>query len=103
MQYMVIGRDGKDPNAMLRRRAARDEHLASVARMREAGTLVCAAALLDDLGQMIGSMMLVSFPSRTELDAWLRVEPYLLSGVWQDVAIQPAQLAPAFAHLLPTA
>jgi uncharacterized protein YciI len=102
MQYMVIGRDGTDPNAMLRRRAARDEHLALGERMNRAGTLVCAAALLDDSGQMVGSMLLVSFPSRVELDAWLRIEPYMIGGVWQKVQIEPAQLGPAFAHLLAT-
>lgn len=101
MQYMVIGRDGTDPNAMLRRRAARDEHLALVARMSQTGTVLCAAALLDDEGQPVGSMMLVAFPSRLELDSWLRLEPYMLSAVWQDVSIQSVALAPAFTHLLP--
>ncbi len=97
---MVLGRDGTDPNAMMRRRAARDEHLALGERMSRSGTLLCAAALLDELGQMVGSMMLVSFPSRVELDAWLRIEPYMIGGVWQDIQIQSAQLGPAFAHLL---
>lgn len=64
------------------------------------GSLLCGAALLDDEGQMVGSMYLVSFPSRVELDAWLRIEPYMLGGVWQDVQIQPAQLGPSFVHLL---
>lgn len=99
MQFTVIGRDGTDPNAMLRRRAARAEHLALGERMQQAGTLLCAVALLDEFGQMNGSVLLVSFSSRSELEEWLHIEPYMVGGVWENVQIQAAQLGPGFAHL----
>ena len=61
MQYIVIGYDGTDEKAMDRRLAVREEHLASVKKRFEAGEHLYGAAILDDEGKMIGSVMVVEY------------------------------------------
>ncbi|GAA3325292.1 hypothetical protein GCM10020331_056570 [Ectobacillus funiculus] len=48
---------------------------------------------------MIGSMMIVDYPSREELDNWLKVEPYVVGNVWQKLEIQPCRVAATFMEL----
>lgn len=95
-QFIVIGKDATDAEAPARRAAARDAHIAMVEAAHARGEQLMGAAMLDDDGNMIGSVMTVDFPSRTELDAWLKVEPYILQNVWQDVEIIPCKIPPVF-------
>ena len=46
------------------------------------------AAMWDGNNQMIGSMLLMDFPTRKELDAWLEHEPYVTGKVWEKLEIQ---------------
>ncbi len=77
MQFVVIGYDGKDDGAMARRLAVRDQHIALCDECAEKGEQILGVALLDDAGKMCGSVMIMNFPSRKELDAWLAKEPYV--------------------------
>ncbi len=43
--------------------------------------------------------MIVDYPSRAELDNWLKVEPYVVGNVWQRIDIKPAAVAPMFMEL----
>ncbi len=101
MQFVVIGRDATDEGALERRMAAREAHLGLVSKGVEEGRFLMGAALLDDHEKMVGSMMLVDFESRAELDAWLKTEPYVTGGVWNDVEVIPAKVAPSFVKFLP--
>lgn len=96
MQYLVTGYDGTDALAMERRLAARDAHLAAVTEASERGEHLYGAALLDEAGKMIGSFLVVSYPDREALDAWLRIEPYVVGGVWERVEVTPCRVAPVF-------
>lgn len=96
MQFLVIGYDGTDDKATDRRMAAREAHLAGVLKMKEAGTAIFGIALLDEQEKMIGSVMAMDFPSRTELDAWLKDEPYVRGNVWQKIDVFPARVPPLF-------
>jgi uncharacterized protein YciI len=42
---------------------------------------------------MVGSVMVVDFPTREELDAWLRTDPYVASGVWEQIEVHPYRAA----------
>lgn len=99
MQYIVIGLDGTDEKAIDRRLAAREEHLKGVERRFNAGEHLYGAALLDDTGKMIGSQMIVEYPSLDELNKWLEEEPYILGKVWEKVEIKPCKVAPLFMEL----
>jgi uncharacterized protein YciI len=99
MQFMLLAYDGKDSGALSRRRAARESHLALGDRLVTEGKLLFAAAILDADGKMIGSMLVLEFPSRIELDEWLEIEPYVSGDVWREIEIRPAKVSPSFSGL----
>lgn len=89
---MLLGHDGEDDAALDRRLAVRERHLALGDRLAAEGTLLFAAAILDANDTMIGSMLILEFPSRAELDAWLEVEPYVTGDVWREIEISPVRV-----------
>ena len=93
MQFLLLAHDGTDKDATARRTAARPAHFAGIKPMVERGELRAAGAILDEAGEMIGSVVLAEFPSRADLDAWLAREPYVTQGVWKDIEIKPFRLA----------
>ena len=99
MQYLVMGRDGTDAEALNRRLAARPAHLELGGRLRAEGKHLLGVALLDDSGKMIGSALIVDFASRADLDDWLSQEPYVVGKVWQEIEVTPCKLGPAFLGL----
>jgi len=92
-QFMVLAYDGTDAEAEARRLAARPAHFAGIEPMVRKGEIVIGGAILDDAGKMAGSIVLAEFPSRAELDAWLRREPYVTGGVWQKIEVRPIRIA----------
>lgn len=92
-QFMILARDGTDPEAPARRMAARPAHFAGIGDLVAAGQLICGGAQLDDAGQMVGSYAVCDFASRADLDAWLAREPYLQAGVWRSIEIVPIRIA----------
>jgi len=96
MQFLVTGTDGTDEKALERRLAARDAHLKGVAEASGKNEHLYGAALLDEAGKMIGSFLVVEYPDRDALDAWLKTEPYVLGGVWERVEVTPCKVAATF-------
>jgi uncharacterized protein YciI len=101
MQWLVIARDGTDPEAAERRLRSRPAHLENAARLQAAGHLLMGGALLDDAGRMVGSAAVAQFETRAELDEWLRTDPYVTGGVWRDIQVMPYRVAPHFATPTP--
>ncbi len=97
MQYIVIGRDGKDERALERRMAARSAHIELTEKLVVEGKQLFAVAILNEEGKMCGSIIIVDYPTREELDAWLRVEPYVTGNVWEQIEITPCKVGPSFA------
>lgn len=93
MQFVVIARDGTDPEAVARRTGVRPHHLDEIKPLVDAGRILTGGAMLDDDGNMRGSVLLVDFPSRIELDAWLDHDPYVTGGVWQEIEVVPFRVA----------
>lgn len=87
MQFLVIGKDGKDKKALERRLAAREVHLQLGDVMEKAGNRWYGCVMLDDSGKMIGSMAVMDFPSRKELKSWLKREPYVVGKVWKKIEV----------------
>ncbi|MDZ4837126.1 MAG: YciI family protein [Candidatus Melainabacteria bacterium] len=96
MQFLVVAYDGKDEKALERRMAARDGHLALGDKMRDAGTMLYGAAILDDSEKMIGSAMICDFESRAQLDKWLENEPYVVGKVWENIDVKQCRVGPSF-------
>lgn len=100
MQFIIRATDYTDSEALSRRMAAREAHLDMVIDKRDRGHDLFGAALLDDSGRMIGSLMVVDYPDRAAVDAWLAEEPYITEKVWEKVEVLPCRVAPPFAHLV---
>ncbi len=96
MHFIVTGYDGKDEGAMERRLAVREEHLKLADSMRKKGNLLFALALLDENEKMAGSILIVDFPTRTEVDKWLEKEPYVVGNVWKEIEVKQCKIPPMF-------
>jgi uncharacterized protein YciI len=95
MEYIVMAYDGTDEESLKRRLDIRPAHMAQGDKMLAAGKYRYGAALLDD-DKIIGSMIVVDFTSKEELDDWLAIEPYVTSNVWQKIEITPCRVGPRF-------
>jgi uncharacterized protein YciI len=98
MEFLITAFDGTDSEALSRRLAARTAHLELGNKMIAEGSLLYAAAILDDNDVMVGSSMIVDLPSRKEVDNWLAVEPYVTGNVWKTIEVRKCRTGPAFAR-----
>ncbi|MCL2563879.1 MAG: YciI family protein [Oscillospiraceae bacterium] len=97
MRFILLGYDGTDADAPARRAAARAAHLEGAKTLCDAGIFQYGGALLDKEGKMIGSMMVLEYPSEEALRAeFFPVEPYVTMGVWQEIVVHPFGLAGMF-------
>ena len=96
MQFLILAYDATDADAINRRMAVREAHMATIARYKASGNMHIGAALLDDDGKMIGSCIIAEFPDRLGLDAWLAEEPYVTGKVWHEITVQTCKIAPSF-------
>ncbi|MCO6005301.1 YciI family protein [Actinoallomurus purpureus] len=99
MQFLLVAYDGTDDQAIERRLRARAKHVALGDEMVASGQMLYGTAILDDHGKMIGSMVVLDFPAREDLDAWLAVEPYMVGDVWKKVEVRPCRVGPSFTGL----
>ncbi len=96
MQFVVTALDGTDSDAAQRRHDSQRAHRELGYDMIAARQILFSTALLNDNGDTIGSMRVMDFPSRRELDEWLDYEPYVINGVWKEIDIKPCKMGPAF-------
>ncbi len=81
--YMMLCTD--KPGALDTRKATREAHLAYVA---ETGCVVLAGPLLDDAGEMAGSLIVLDLPDIDAAKAWGALDPYTLAGLFESVRLQ---------------
>lgn len=93
MQFLVIAKDGTDEGALERRQRTRPAHLAGIGPLVESGSVLVGGAILSEAGDMVGSVLLVEFPGREALDAWLARDPYVTDGVLDEVEVHPFRTA----------
>jgi uncharacterized protein YciI len=93
MQFLLTAYDGTDGEAPGRRLSARPEHLGKIREFKKSGEFLFGGAILDNNGNMIGSMILYEFPDRKTMDERLKDEPYIYAGVWKRIEIVPFRLA----------
>ena len=85
MQFLIKAYDG--PGMLEKRMEVRPRHLEGMNRLGE--HIICAGGLLDGQGKMKGSALVLEFPDRAALDAYLASEPYVLERVWEKIEIEP--------------
>ena len=69
-----------------KRMEVRPRHLEGMEKMRN--HVICAGGLLDDEGKMKGSLLVMEFQNREELDEYLAHEPYVVEHVWENIEIE---------------
>jgi uncharacterized protein len=93
MMYIVIAKDGTDPEAPARRQKVRTKHLEKVQSSVDSGFLLLGGALLDKEGGMMGSAMLLEATSEEEVWAFLKNDIYSKGKVWQHFEVYPFRKA----------
>ena len=94
MQFLVTAFDY--PDGFERRMEVREKHLKLIEDLRVQGICLYAARLTDANDKSIGSVMIFDYPSRKDLDAMLKDEPYTKNRVWEKVQIVTCDVAPKF-------
>jgi uncharacterized protein YciI len=94
MQFVVTAMDFSDADALNRRMANREQHLASIKGMIAEGSFLSGGAILDNAGKMVGSTLHLEFQDRAALDAKLQQDPYVIGRVWQHLEIRQIKLVP---------
>ena len=92
-QYLIIAQDGKDDEALGRRKNVRANHLAGAKKLKENNNFVIGGAMLDDESNMRGSIMIVQFETQEDFQRWYDNEPYITGGVWKEIEVKPFKVA----------
>lgn len=94
MQFMIRAYDGE--GMLDKRMQVRPSHLEGMKKMNR--HIICAGGLLDDDGKMKGSVLVMDFRNREELDEYLAGEPYATEHVWEKIVIEPMNVVIANAN-----
>ena len=84
MQFIVKAYDGE--GILGKRIEVRPRHLEGIDRIKE--HVICAGGLLDDEGKMKGSVLIMEYENREQLDEYLANEPYIQENVWQKIEVE---------------
>ena len=93
MWYMIVGEDYAD--SLENRGAAREAHLARVAKLADDGRVLVAGPLpavdAEDPGSagFTGSLLVIDFPSLEDAQLWAGQDPYVTGGVYKSVTVKP--------------
>jgi hypothetical protein len=92
-QFLILADDFKDPDALSRRLAVREEHLKRVRKDKAGGRFIIGGAKLNGEGKMHGSMLVVQFESEDAVRKWVDEDPYVTGKVWEKIEILPFKVA----------
>ncbi|NHA03939.1 hypothetical protein G7092_09040 [Mucilaginibacter sp. HC2] len=92
-QYLVTGYDYTDEGALQRRMDVRPHHLDNLKELKEKGNFLMGGAVLNDDGNMIGSVMIMQFETDEALEAWRQSDPYITQKIWESVDVKPFKVA----------
>ena len=84
MQFIVIANDGK--GMLEKRMEVRPRHLENMSKVNR--RVICVGGLLDEEGNMKGSVLIFDVDDRKALDEYLEHEPYILEKVWEKVEVE---------------
>ncbi len=84
MQFVITAYDGA--GMLEKRMEVRPLHLEGMERLKE--HLIAAGGLLDDEGKLKGSVLIMEFQNRDEVDENLANEIYVKEHVWVKIAVE---------------
>ena len=83
MRFALMTKD--KPGALQTRLDNREAHLAYIA---ETGVVEMAGPMLDDAGQMCGSLIVLEVADMAAAQAWADNDPYAKAGLFADVTLR---------------
>ena len=84
MQFVITAYDGA--GMMAKRMEVRPLHLEGMERLKKHH--IAAGGLLDDEGKLKGSVLIMEFESREEVDEYLANEIYVKEHVWERITVE---------------
>lgn len=96
MNFVINGYDFTDDKALERRMSVREKHMALIREMHTAGTVIFAAAKIDEVGNMCGSTLYLEVESEDEVQSYLEKEIYISGKVWDKVTVELCKVPPLF-------
>ncbi|WP_439105914.1 YciI family protein [Congregibacter sp.] len=96
MYYAILGTDV--PNSLPLRMQVRQEHLARIQKLADAGKVLVGgphpAIDNEDPGEagFTGSLIIAEFESLQDAEAWASEDPYTTSGVFAHVEVKPFKI-----------
>jgi hypothetical protein len=84
MQFVITAYDGE--GMLDKRMEVRPLHLEGMERLKK--YLIAAGGMLDKDGKMIGSLLVMEFEKREQLDEYLANEIYVKEHVWEKITIE---------------
>ncbi len=93
-KYVIYAKDHTDEGALDRRLAIRSSHFEGIKTLKANGNLIEGGAMVNDDDKMMGSVMLVQFESKADLQAYLDQEPYIVGKVWDVIEIHKFGVPP---------
>lgn len=93
MWYSIVGEDTE--NSLEKRLAARPAHVERLQALQNQGRLLLAGPnpAIDSenpgTAGFSGSLIIASFDSLAEAQAWANADPYVSAGVYQQVVVKP--------------
>ncbi|MCR5153690.1 MAG: YciI family protein [Lachnospiraceae bacterium] len=84
MQFIIKAYDGA--GKLDKRMEVRPRHLDGMAKLSD--HIICAGGMLDEEGKMKGSVLIMEYNTRAELDEYIKNEPYVLEGVWEKIEVE---------------
>lgn len=92
-QFMIQAKDYADSEALQRRLSVRETHLARMREEKAKEVFIIGGALLNEDGNMIGSMILLSLPDEAAVWEWIEIDVYRTGKVWNEIAVSPFRIA----------
>ena len=92
MQFVITAYDGA--GMLEKRMEVRPLHLEGMERLKE--HLIAAGGLLDDEGKLKGSVLIMEFQNRDEVDEYLANEIYVKEHVWEKIAVERMNVVYAY-------
>lgn len=83
------------PDSLPLRQSVREQHIARLHELREAGRLIlagpCPAIESNEPGEdgFTGSLIVAEFDSLADAKAWANADPYVEAGVYAEVSVKP--------------
>ncbi|KAJ3070762.1 hypothetical protein HDU98_006220 [Podochytrium sp. JEL0797] len=96
-QFLLLAHDFTDSGALERRMHVRNDHMYRAQVHKREGSVVLGGAMLaapGDDAAMVGSMLVLDFPTRAEAEAFVLGDPYITGKVWEKWTLTPFKMAP---------